>query len=119
MKLDRSKRNKIYKGFDHVYKKHVGIPFKFQKGEKGRVVNLFTQFCELSGVRDPDLFDEVYLEFAKYLISKTKEWLSWEHASRVNYIGFLDKPQSMSIFIKKTDSQETSIAGQTDEGWSF
>jgi hypothetical protein len=105
------------------------MTFKFKRGEKGRVKNMFTYTSEAMGIRDASRFDEVLDMMMKYVTEKTKEWLKWDSKRRSNYLGFLEKQDEIEIFVRGeqiTEGADTSaadgleIAGRSDEAsWDF
>jgi putative lipoic acid-binding regulatory protein len=120
---------KLYATFSSIYKAGVGRSFKFKRGEKGRVKNIFTYTSEAMGIRDSTRFDEVLEMVAKYVTDKTKEWLKWNHRSRNNYLGFLEKRDEIEIFVRREQvgnelnenvAEDLQIAGRdSGEQWDF
>lgn len=123
MRLKGKKRQLVYKWFKFIFEKEVGKEFKFQTGEKKRVRQIFTHVAEQMGIRDENKFDEVLDYFQDYVFDKTEDWLKWDKASRNNYVGFMDKPDEIAIYVKgkqKQQQAETKIAGtESEEEWDF
>lgn len=123
MRLKGKKRQLVYKWFKFLFESEVGTEFKFETGEKKRVRQIFTHVAEQMGIRDEERFDEVLDCFQEYVSGKRDEWLKWDKATRNNYIGFMDKPEEIAIFVsgrEKKKQQETSIAGtESEDDWDF
>jgi hypothetical protein len=123
MKLVGDNRKLVYAWFSHIYEQAVGSSFDFQSGEKERVRKIFTYISEAMGIRDTERFDEVKECYKEYLEQKTDEWLEWDKCSRNNYIGFLLKPEEISIFVtsyQKKDENQVGIAGtESQDEWGY
>lgn len=126
MRLETENRKKVYDAFIEVFEAATGTAFKWQKGEKGRVKQIFIRVAESMGVRDEEDFPRVLTVYRKYLIHAAEKWLCWDKRDRNNYVGFLDKKDNIAIFVsgdkagKKFKGQSNDIAGTKDaDEWDF
>lgn len=121
MKIVGNNRKRLYAWVKMIYEEMVGSQFKFKKGEKGKIKEIFTHFSEALDVRDEEKFDYVLEYFTSYMWEKTSEWLNWDKRSRNNYIGFMLQPENIEVYVAgKKQKNESEIAGtQTEEDWDF
>ena len=123
MRIKGKRLKKLYGTLSNMYEYYVGSKFQYKSGEKGRVKNIFTYVCESMGARDEKEFEEALRMFAKYISTKTEEWLRWDKRSRKNYLGFLEKPDEIEVYVSgelKVSEQNLDIAGtQEEDEWDF
>lgn len=122
--LKGKKLKVVYNTVKKVYYKNVKKNFKFKKGEKSRIKDVFTHIKEaLKENEENTSFKNVLDFFEDYLDSKTKSWLAWDKKSRFNYIGFLLREEDIYVFIKGEtidDDEDLDMAGYNDsESWDF
>lgn len=115
-------RQDIYLCFAYVYKFRTGLSFKWKRGEKGKVMNIFTRLCESLSMRDNGEFVDALSKFEDYLKRYSLKWLNWKESSRDNYVGFLNNRENIAIFTASSlpSSEGLNIAGVDDNSaWSF
>jgi superfamily II DNA or RNA helicase len=121
-KLDISGDNLklIYSSFEHPYKQLVG-KWEWKKGYKPRVKQLFVTMTEQMNIRTQDRFDEAIDSFIEYVEQGTKQWLGWDKATPLNYLGFLANKSSVELFAAtKVLGNDLDIAGtETNDTWEF
>lgn len=117
---------KVYAAIKKQYRSQVGRSFRFKKGEKKRVKDIFTHVREALGNKKEQEFSEVFKCFYLYVKKQTQRWISWDKASRLNYIGFLDRPDDVYTFVAafkkkfRSSSEEKEIAGtKKQDAWEF
>jgi hypothetical protein len=122
VRISPDQRKSVYNLFQKKYKIVTGSNFRWEIGERKRVIAIFTKISEALGLRDGEHFPKVFEIYSDYLLSHIKSWSCWSNATRKNLLGFLDKVENINIFINKSLNvhREIDIAGTggKDE-WEF
>jgi hypothetical protein len=126
MRLSAANRTKVYDAFIEVFEIATSAKFKWQPSEKDRVKNIFIRVAETMGCREEEDFDKVFTMYQKYLVNTVDKWIRWEKRDRMNYVGFMDKKENISIFVsgvqaqRKMKESSNEIAGTKHaEQWDF
>jgi hypothetical protein len=126
MRLSAANRTKVYDAFIEVFEAATGAKFKWQPSEKERVKNIFIRVAEAMACREEEDFDRAFLMYQRYLVNAVDKWIRWDKRDRMNYVGFMDKKENISIFVSGVQAQrklkESSheIAGTKHaEQWDF
>jgi hypothetical protein len=126
MRLSSSNRTKVYDGFIEVFEIATSAKFKWQPSEKDRVKNIFIRVAEAMNCREEEDFDKVFNMYQKYLVNAVDKWIRWDKRDRLNYVGFMDKKENISIFVsgvlaqRKMKESSHEIAGTKHaEQWDF
>jgi len=126
MRPKRQQLTKLYNVAKTPYEILTKAEWDWNKDEKKRVLQSFIMFCELQGVRDRERLDEMMDAYSIYIMEAAKTWIGWQHASRINYLGFVLKKDNMAIYVakmnqpKQNDAQSKNIAGTKESGdWEF
>lgn len=114
----------LYKSVSSQYETAIDVKWKWQAGEKKRVLQSFIRFCESMKVRDRELLEEMMSGFGSYVEKQSKLWSKWDKATRENYLGFVMKTESIAIYVAKTvrddSAEELEIEGtKTNDEWDF
>ena len=126
MKPDKTRLKYLYQSVVEPYEKKIKSKWKWEKGEKERVVQNYIMFCEAAGVRDLERIDEMIQEYLKFATKRANQWVTWQHAERRNYLGFVLNRDEAKIAGSKMNqdnapkANDLNIAGtQTSEHWDF
>ena len=110
------RRKKLQKVVEENYKAITALAFKWQTGEKDRVVKVASMMADLKGEHED--FDSMLLSFHSYVEKHTKEWLEWPDGNRNNYIGYLHKTERVKQFCLRDGKEQVLHTEQDQEDWS-
>lgn len=121
MRVTGEDRKLVYEVIESVYQIKVGFRWKWKRGEKTRVMQIFTKMCEAFKERDPENLSKMLLHFFDYVENETNAWLKWQKKDRLNYLGFLDNTEKIQIYAQgeRQDADDLDIAGTTNDHWEF
>lgn len=126
MRPDRKQVSTLYKGTVSYFEELTSSKWSWNSGEKPRILQGYIIFCEAAGVRDKDRIPEMMDLFLKIMEKRSKKWIQWSEASRVNYLGFLLRREDLKVegskmnTDNKADAKDLEIAGtKTSDEWEF
>lgn len=99
MKFDAAQKKDAYTAFVYYLEKlETHIKWKWETGEKARVVTIMTIMSDELLLDD---FEELYKHFCAYLEETMGDWLKWPESARYNLIGYLTDKNRIRLFASK------------------
>lgn len=126
MRPDRKQVSYLYKACVIPYEQLLTSKWKWEAGEKPRILQAYIMYCEAAEVRDLERIPEMLDAFIAVVQARGKKWSQWESANRINYLGFVLKRDDIKLAGVKANpdkgpkATDFAIAGtKSSDDWDF